>query len=96
MFPSPVPASPSQMLQSLANVRGEFKRLIGVHVMSGRNVGKLFLFKSPTSLFKSPRLEKGVKVPSRRDAKSCQFVFMRKTDLSSGIPHILDRLSKSF
>lgn len=25
-----------------------------------------------------PRLKKGVQVPSRRDAKSCQFVFMSK------------------
>lgn len=38
-----------------------------------------------------PRLKEGVKVPSGRDAKSCQFVFMRKTDLSFGILHILDR-----
>lgn len=43
-----------------------------------------------------PVPKKDVKVPSRSDAKSCQFVFMRKTDLSFGIPHILDRLQKSF
>lgn len=43
-----------------------------------------------------PRLKEGVKVPSRKDAKSCQFVFMRKTDLSFSILHIRDRLSKSF
>lgn len=43
-----------------------------------------------------PRPKKGVKLPSRRDAKSCQFVFMRKNRLELWHSTLLTGFRKVF
>lgn len=90
--PFSLPAKSSQMLQSLANVRGEFKRLIAVRVVSGRNAENCF-FSDHLAVCsgEAEGCRKGVKFAKRERCQELSVCIYEKTYRRIGILHKADR-----